>query len=277
MRSQLDAPIAKRRRTVSDVYDAEEFDVWSGFDRLLEEEEILLRRYFTSLPRESRILDVGTGAGRWLFKLSAEGFTSLTGIDVSERLLGVARRKAAQRNAAVRFERQDAADLRFADCSFDVVLALQQLLSLIEARPEREQTLRNFYRVLAPGGLLLASALSWEARWINPWLGRAIAPLKRLKGDHRALDRQYLPWLRLGGKPNVRFAFEAQPYTYWFRKAEFEQVISDAGFELLKPATSRMLLNGSEALAFGGMLYVIARKPAAQSASCLTTSRLEVG
>lgn len=279
MLGQREAPAKTGIRKASDVFDVEEFDEWSGFTGLLREETILLRRYLSQLPRESRILDVGTGAGRWLFELEAEGFTCLSGIDLSERLLGVARAKAAERNADIGFERQDAADLHFADRSFDVVLALQQVLSLIECPEARRQTLQNFHRVLAPGGLLLASALSWEARWINRWVGMAIMPLKLLKGDRRVLDPQYLPWLKLGGKPNVRFPFDPQPYTFWFQKSEFEQAITNAGFELIDTATSRMLLEGRDKLAFGGVLYVIARKPALapRHSSSPASSRLEVG
>ena len=65
----------------------------------------------------------------------------------------------------------------------------------------------------------------------------------------------------LGGKANVRYPFEAQPYTYWFRKTEFEQAVTEAGFELLDTATSRSLLEGGDRFVFGGMLYAVARKP----------------
>ena len=247
--------------TTSDVYNGREFDEWSEFDGLIREEDILLRRHLLELPKASRMLEVGTGAGRLLLELHGRGFTSLRGIDLSERLLAVARAKAAQMGADIGFEMQDAADLRFADGSFDVVLGLQQVLSLIESPEARCRALQHFFRVLAPGGLLLASVLSWESRWVNPWLGLALAPLKLLKGDGRLINRQYLPWLKLGGKANVRYPFEAQPYTYWFRKTEFEQAVTEAGFELLDTATSRSLLEGGDRFVFGGMLYAVARKP----------------
>jgi ubiquinone/menaquinone biosynthesis C-methylase UbiE len=248
-------------RTTADLYNEEEFAEWSAFKGLLADEEALLRRHLYGLPRGSRILDVGTGAGRLLFELAAEGFTTLTGIDLSERLLEAARKAATQRNAQINFERQDAADLRFDGCSFDAVLALQQVLSMIERPQARSDALLNFHRVLAPGGLLLASCLSWESRWINPWVAVAIAPLKVLKGEANVRRRQYLPWLKLGQRPNFRFLFQKQPYTYWYQKAEFEQEITRAGFELIESTTSRTLLTGANEFAFGGMLYVVARKP----------------
>ena len=254
-RAMKDAP------TTSDVYDGQEFDEWSEFDGLIREEETLLRRHLLGRPKAGRILEVGTGAGRLLIELHGRGFTSLRGIDLSERLLAVAREKAAQSGAGIGFEIQDAADLRFADGSFDVVLGRQQVLSFIESPEARRRALQHFHRVLAPGGLLLASVLHWESRRMNPWLGIALAPLKLLKGDGRHINRQYLPWLKLGGKANLRYPFEAQPYTYWYRKAEFEQAITGAGFELLDVTTSRTLLEGGDKLAFGGMLYAVARKP----------------
>lgn len=260
MLREAHVPALTPLRSTADLYDEEEFAEWSAFKGLLAEEEALLRRHLYELPRESRVLDVGTGAGRLLFELEAQGFTALTGIDLSERLLQAARKAGAKRSAEIKFERQDAADLRFADSSFDVVLALQQVLSLIDQPQARSDALDNFHRVLAPGGLLLASCLSWESRWINPLVALAVAPLKILKGDAGVRHRQYLPWLKLGQRPNFRFPFEKQPYTYWYQKAEFERDIMRVGFELIETTTSRMLLQGGDEFVFGGMLYVAARK-----------------
>lgn len=247
--------------TNTNIYDDQEFKEWADHSGVAREEETLLQRHVLGLPEETPMLDVGTGAGRLAFALHERGFRRLCGIDLSDRLLAVAREKAARSGAPIKFESQNATDLRFDDGSFQVVMALQQVLCLIEAPAARQRALREFYRVLAPGGLLLASALSWEARWFNPWLGMTLAPVKLLKGETHVLGRQYLPWVKLGGRANVRFLFESQPYTYWFRKAEFERAIVEAGFELLDSATSRMLREGSGKLAFGGMLYAVARRP----------------
>ena len=107
------ASAMKKAPPSSDVDNRQEFDEWlelAGFSR---EEEILLRRHLLELPKASRILEVGTGAGRPLFELHGRGFTSLRGIDLSDRLLAVAREKTARSGAGIGFEIQDAADLRF--------------------------------------------------------------------------------------------------------------------------------------------------------------------
>ena len=66
-----------------------------------------------------RVLDLGTGTGS-VALLVAERFpeADVVGVDVSERMIEQARRKAPER---VRFERADAQRLPFADASFDLV------------------------------------------------------------------------------------------------------------------------------------------------------------
>jgi len=60
-------------------------------------------------PGES-ILDLGCGAGRHAIALASRGYAVL-GVDISPWLLGVARRRAAQAGAQVRFVQGSVADL----------------------------------------------------------------------------------------------------------------------------------------------------------------------
>ena len=74
-----------------------------------------------------RILDVGTGTGRAAL-LFAQGAAAVTGIDSSEQMLAVARRRAIERGVNVRFLAGDAHTLDFGDRSFDVVVCLRVLM-----------------------------------------------------------------------------------------------------------------------------------------------------
>lgn len=73
------------------------------------------------------ILDVGTGTGRAALFL-ARGGARVTGVDASEEMLRVARARAAQESASVRFLTGDAHHLEFPDRAFDVVVCLRVVM-----------------------------------------------------------------------------------------------------------------------------------------------------
>jgi ubiquinone/menaquinone biosynthesis C-methylase UbiE len=80
------------------------------------------------LPVAGRtILDVGTGTGRAAIALALEGAV-VTGVDASEEMLAVARRRATDAGASVTFDRADAHGLVYPDRSFDAVVCLRVLM-----------------------------------------------------------------------------------------------------------------------------------------------------
>jgi len=73
------------------------------------------------------ILDAGTGTGRAALLLAAGG-ARVTGVDASEEMLKVARGRAAEQGATIRFLAGDVHALDFPDRSFDVAVALRVLM-----------------------------------------------------------------------------------------------------------------------------------------------------
>nr|WP_294525440.1 methyltransferase domain-containing protein [uncultured Rhodopila sp.] len=106
------------------------------------------------------VLDVGSGTGLLaghVFDLVGPA-GSVTGIDPLPLRIEIAKQR---RNPAIRFEVGNAYDLsRFADASFDVVL----LNAVFHWLPEKLEPLRQFARVLAPGGRLGIATGSREHR-----------------------------------------------------------------------------------------------------------------
>jgi ubiquinone/menaquinone biosynthesis C-methylase UbiE len=88
------------------------------------------------------ILDVGTGAGRAALLL-AHGGAIVTGVDASEEMLAVARRRAVEESVNIRFLRGDAHALDFRDDEFDVVVSLRVLMHT----PDWRQCLAELCRV----------------------------------------------------------------------------------------------------------------------------------
>ncbi len=100
------------------------------------------------LPSETKILDVGCGAGFLANPLSASGF-NVTGVDLSEESLLVARRFDSTKK--VEYMVADAYHLPFPDQSFNVVTAMD----FLEHVDDPAKVVKEFSRVLKPGGLFV--------------------------------------------------------------------------------------------------------------------------
>jgi SAM-dependent methyltransferase len=97
-----------------------------------------------------RVLDAGCGAGLHAAGLRAAGAT-VTGIDASAGMLALARQQLGPDVPLLHTDL--AAPLPFAADSFDLVMAALVLHYL----PDWAPTLREFHRVLTPGGALVVS------------------------------------------------------------------------------------------------------------------------
>ena len=139
-----------------------------------------------------RVLDVATGTGRLpLVLLANPAFCgTLTGVDLSRRMLREATRALKDQPDRVTLMQQDAMRLAFADDAFDAVVCLEAL----EFTPRPRIALAECVRVLKPGGVLLVTRRTgpW-ARWMP---GRAPSP-QQFKAQVEALgvwDVQVRAW-----------------------------------------------------------------------------------
>jgi len=94
----------------------------------------------------ARVLEVGSGTGRLSIPLLERG-VDLIGCDLSSHML----RRFQEKFPSARIARADAASLPFPNAQFDLVLTVH-VLHLI---PAWREVLREFRRVLVPGGTFL--------------------------------------------------------------------------------------------------------------------------
>jgi ubiquinone/menaquinone biosynthesis C-methylase UbiE len=128
---------------------------YDTFARLIARESTFKRRLVERLQLRAgqRVLDVGCGTGTLALMIArAQPDVAVTGIDPDEEMLSRARKKAAAAGARITFEMASAAELPFADGSFDRVTST--LMAHHLPTPAKEAMFTEIRRVLAPMGEL---------------------------------------------------------------------------------------------------------------------------
>jgi SAM-dependent methyltransferase len=154
------------------------------------------------------ILDIGCGQGK-SFRLLHDKFSPqrLIGVDIDERSLRLARSQVASDNLKVELFQNDGAVLKLPDASITMLFCHQTLHHLVR----QEEALREFYRVLQPGGLLLfaESTRAYICSWVIRLLFRHPMEVQRSAEEYLAMIRnQGFEF----GSENVSF-----PYLWWSR------------------------------------------------------------
>lgn len=145
--------------------------------------------------RPALVLDVATGTGDFAIQACRMlPSASLTGVDLSEGMMQVGRRKVEQAGLAARidFQREDCEALTFADASFDAVTVAFGIRNF----EHLDRGLREMCRVLRPGGHLVILELSTPDRFPLKQLYRIYSRLIPLMGRLVSHDRSaytYLP------------------------------------------------------------------------------------
>jgi ubiquinone/menaquinone biosynthesis C-methylase UbiE len=122
-----------------------------------------------------RVLEVAVGGGEFYSELAkTPGLTQCVGVDLSAPMLARARRRLeAVGVARGNLCRANAISLPFDDVAFDVLFNLYMIDLLLEE--DVPGVLREFARVLRPGGRLIVLSMAEQARVVNAiwmWLYR---------------------------------------------------------------------------------------------------------
>ena len=165
------------------------------------------------LPRSGKILEVGCGTGGLLASAARIGL-DIEGVDIALRWLVVARRRLDDRGLSVPLIAASADRLPYADASFDAVVAD----SVLEHLDDPAEAVREWARVLRPGGTLLVWSPNRYALTVDPhvrlwglgWLPRRWMPA-------------YVRWRRGDAWPPPCLS-----------PGEVRRIASDAGFEAIE-------------------------------------------
>ncbi len=107
-----------------------------------------------------KILDVGCGTGNFSVKLANMG-CKVTGIDISNEMLNVARKKSAEQNLDIEFLNMDLYNLEFEDNTFDAVISMTAF-EFVEDVPK---ALEELFRVVKKDGQILVGVIAGNSSW----------------------------------------------------------------------------------------------------------------
>ncbi len=132
----------------------------------------------SSLPslHKPKVLDAGCGTGEFVFPLLREKYgksLQLHGYDLSPDMLAIARKKFP----FARLRSGPAEKLPYINNTFDLVISRETL----EHLEHPQQAVREFYRVLQPGGCLVVSTPSWFGL-VGPfyWVKRLLKKMQHI-------------------------------------------------------------------------------------------------
>ena len=148
---------------------AERWDARAEANALAPDRAVELNRVSEALRLQpgARVLDAGCGSGQFAIALAERGMT-VTGVDLSPAMIRRANAHAMERGVVIDWRTGDITQLADPLAVYDAIFA-RVLLQFV---PDVVAALREFRRVLRPGGRLLASvpgALSpiYRASWLR--------------------------------------------------------------------------------------------------------------
>ena len=119
-------------------------------------EKIIFEKY---ISKDSNILDLGCGAGRTTINMYKQGYKNIEGLDISDKFIDFAKSYCKANNLDINFILGDATKLDFAkDNSYDAVIFSYNGMQCIPGKKNRDNVIKEVYRVLKSGGLYIFTA-----------------------------------------------------------------------------------------------------------------------
>ncbi len=160
-------PVTIANVEMAKAWDGEEGDQWTeDADRYDAASQVAWRRFLDAgvVRPGDRALDVGCGAGRSTLDVAPTA-SFVLGVDLSSRMLGLARERAAAQGAVnVDFVQADAQVHPFEAAAFDLAYSSYGAMFF----NDRAAAFANIAAALRSGGRL--ALLAWQALEDNPWL-----------------------------------------------------------------------------------------------------------
>jgi len=177
----------------ADHFDDEALGLWAHYGRRTVER--------LALPPGATVLDVGCGTGASAIPAGVQVGSAgkVIGVDLADRLLEIARRKAASRKLEnVEFRLGDMENLGYPDQHFDAVTCVFAIFFV----PDVAKQIRELWRMVRSNGQLAIT--TWGPRVWEPGSTGWWAAVKGLRPD---LHAAFNPWDRIADPTALRKLF----------------------------------------------------------------------
>lgn len=175
----------------------------------LSEFQALARRVAGELAEGARVLEVAPGPGYFAIELAKLGEYKITGLDISETFVDLARENARQEGVDIDFRRGNVSCMPFNDHSFDWIVCRAAFKNFADP----VGALKEIYRALVAGGKAVIIDL------------RKDAPKREIDAH---VDKMNL------GKLNsifVKLSFRLMLLRRAHTRQDFERLIGESGFQ----------------------------------------------
>jgi len=139
----------KKEKLVEKGYDKIADTYHSNRDKFKSQTE--LEKFIKLLRPNSKVLDVGCGAGIPVTRFLVDTGFEVTGIDISSKMIDLAMNHVPEAS----FFKQDMTSMTFSDGSFDGIVSFYSIFHV--PREKHFFIFRNFFRILKKGGVTLFS------------------------------------------------------------------------------------------------------------------------
>lgn len=182
--------------------------IWSDFEKITAGVDF----------KGKRVLDLGCGNGRLFDFLYSKGISEYYGFDQSEELIKIAKKRYPKGM----FKVGNMLDTGYKDNDFDIVLCLATLHH-IPSKNLREAALKESFRILKPGGLLITT--NWYFWNKRKYL---LMILKSLLKNKLPLGDFFMPW-KVGAGDTI-----TERYFHAWTKRETKRLLKRSGFSKIK-------------------------------------------
>lgn len=183
-----------------------------------------MARYIAGfLSPGASVLEIAPGPGYFCIELAKLGPYRITGIDISQSFVEIARRNAAQAGVQAEFRHGNASAMPLEDNSFDLTFCQAAFKNFTEP----VDAIREMYRVLRPGGKAIIEDLRHDAT--PEGIGKEVD-----KMELGALDRLMTAWTFR--HMLVKNAYTVQDMESMIARTPFGKGridVNDVGFEVV--------------------------------------------